>query len=39
MKETLKDIGAFGGLVLVVGFIGLVWYTYQKNEAKIKNYK
>ena len=39
MKETLKDIGAYGGLILVVGFIGLVWYTYQKNEATIKKYK
>jgi hypothetical protein len=36
MKEKLKDIGAFGGLVLVVAFVGYVYVIYQKNEAKRK---
>jgi preprotein translocase subunit Sss1 len=36
MKETLKDIGAFGGLILVVGFVGYVAYIYNKNQNKIK---
>ena len=39
MKETLKDIGAYGGLILVIGFVGYVAYLYQKNEAKIKSFK
>ena len=39
MKETLKDIGAFGGLILVIGFVGFVAYLYQKNEEKIKSSK
>jgi cbb3-type cytochrome oxidase subunit 3 len=36
MKETLKDIGAFGGLILVIGFVGYVAYIYNKNQNKIK---
>jgi hypothetical protein len=36
MKETLKDIGAFGGLILVVGFVGYVAYIYNRNQNKIK---
>ncbi len=36
MKETLKDIGAFAGLILVVGFVGYVAYIYNKNQNKIK---
>jgi cbb3-type cytochrome oxidase subunit 3 len=36
MKETLKDIGAFTGVILVVAFVGYVAYLYNKNENKIK---
>jgi preprotein translocase subunit Sss1 len=36
MKETLKDIGAYVGLILVVGFVGYVAYIYNKNQNKIK---
>jgi len=36
MKETLKDIGAYAGLILVLGFVGYVAYIYNKNQNKIK---
>jgi preprotein translocase subunit Sss1 len=36
MKETLKDIGAYAGLILVIGFVGYVAYIYNKNQNKIK---
>ena len=36
MKETIKDIGAYAGLVLIIGFVGLVFVTYQKNKRTRK---
>lgn len=36
MKEKLKDIGAYGGALLVLIFVGYVYSIYQKNEAKRK---
>lgn len=36
MKETLKDIGAYVGLGIVIVFVGYVYSIYQKNEASKK---
>ena len=38
MKEKLKDIGAYGGLLLVAVFVGYIYVIYQKNEAKRKQF-
>jgi uncharacterized membrane protein len=37
MKETLKDIGAYVGLGIVLIFVGYVYNTYQKNRASKTN--
>jgi hypothetical protein len=36
MKETLKDIGAYAGLILIIGFAGVVFAIYQKNKSTRK---
>ena len=38
MKEKLKDIGAYGGMALVVLFVGYIYVIYQRNEAKRKQF-